>query len=64
MVEEENNTLKLSVSDPTFGLEQIHLVLKIPNAKLITSDERIAMDINEDKIDIRVNTKSANRASF
>lgn len=64
MVKEENNTLKLSVSDPTFELEQIHLVLNIPNAKVISSDEKISTNISENTIDIIVNTKSANGASF
>ena len=64
MIKEENNTLKLSVSDPTFDLEQIHLVLNVSNAKLVCSDEEISTNINENTIDIIVNTKDANGSSF
>lgn len=64
MIKKEGNKLKLSVSDPTFELENIHLVLNIPNAKLLSSNERIASSINENAIDIIVNTKNANGSSF
>ncbi|MDV4150446.1 polysaccharide lyase family 8 super-sandwich domain-containing protein [Clostridium sp. AL.422] len=64
MLRQEGKTIKLSVSDPTFDLETIHLSLNIPNAKLVSSDEEISTTINEAGIDIIVNTAAANGSTF
>lgn len=64
MIKKDGNKVKLSVSDPTFELENIHLVLNIPNVKLVSSNEEIDAAINEDSIELIVNTKGANGSSF
>ncbi len=57
LMKKAEGKITIALSDPLFRQENIELVLDIPNAKVVTKDEKIQAVVNKDNVQLKFNTK-------
>ncbi len=57
LMKQADGKITVALSDPLFRQDSIELVLDIPNAKIVSKDEKIQATANKDTVQLKCNTK-------
>ena len=55
LMKKSGDTVTIALSDPKFNQKEINIVLDIPNASVISTDERITAKCENDRVEITLN---------